>query len=202
MIYADPNDAFRNIYGRRFKFPSMVSQVAHMFDILHWTYFGVLGKHNISFLQLAIFRRCLVNGNPYTKIITATGVPKVTVWRQCRKLANRGLIVFEAAAETTPPVQAVELTGAGYRLLLKIDAEVEEELLRVVCAKEYRSQRVKKFTKLLWRANGFLPRNGLAGLKSFRPSRLADHSKYPPSEQLMEEPEETDSPDDDGTLPY
>jgi hypothetical protein len=181
----------------------MVSQTGHTFDILYWTYASVLKKHDISVLQYAILRRARHDGTPYTLIVAATGVPKVTVWRQAIALANRGIVWFEAPEGKKPRTHVIGFTEKGYRLLRQIGIDVEQELLRIVGAKEYRSRRVFVFTRRLWRVNWFLPGNALGDLKSFRQSRLYDDSQHPlPFVPLSEDDEDNPPPSDDGNLPY
>lgn len=191
VIYNDRPSAVRSVYSRHYKFPTMVSQTGHLFDILHWTYATVLEKHGMSVLQYAVLRRSTVHGTPYTHIVKATGVPRVTVWRQATDLAFRGLVRFERPEGKKSRVHVVGMTDRGYRLLRKIAAEVEKELLRVVGARKNSSARVRVFTRCLWRATWFLPRNGLWDLKSVRASRIIDDSEYV---QEVQEPDPADDP--------
>jgi DNA-binding MarR family transcriptional regulator len=179
LIYDVLEEFRRNIYATHYKFPTMVSQTGHTFDILYWTYAAVLGKHRMSVLQYAILRRATHTGTPYTEIVQATGVPKVTVWRQATSLAERRIVWFDRPEDRKSRVNVVGLTNKGYSLLREIAVDVEQELLRVINAKELSSNRVFAFTRYLWRANGFLPPNDLRDMKSFRRSDLGDDSAYP-----------------------
>ena len=143
--------------------PPMVSLVEEMLDRLFWALNRILDQEGISVLQWAFMLRALDrrNGVSFSSIQQASGESKDNVRRAAESLKDYGVGIVTPDPRDRR-ARIFSLTNLGRRRAMAVRIAFEEELLRLVGAREELSERVKGFTQGLWDATLYLDSADLA----------------------------------------
>lgn len=155
----------------------MVDQVEQFIDIVYWTMSRRLDAQGITPLHWAFMQRAYRNGGRvrFSDVLKATGESKDNVRRAAAFLQKSRLGEVRSDFDDRR-ARIFALTERGRKQTSLIRQGFEAELLRLVGAREVISQRVREFTRHLWKASGFLPPGDLTNLGSYMKAELPDDS--------------------------
>ena len=142
--------------------PLYAVPVANEFlEQLYWTLNRVLDRDGISMLQWAFMQRALDDrdGIPFRRIIEVTGESKDNVRRAAAKLTDFAEVIVDPKDGRA---RKLVLTKRGRKRARIIMGRFEIELFKLLRARDERSERVRKFKRLLWDANAYLAPSDLA----------------------------------------
>ncbi len=133
----------------------MIGVANEFLELLYWTLSRVLDRDGISMLQWAFMQRALNSrdGISFTRIIEVTGESKDNVRRAAAKLGDFAQVIVDPKDGRA---RKLVLTKRGRRRTRVIFWRFEQELFKLLSARDERSERVRDFKRLLWDASAYL----------------------------------------------
>jgi DNA-binding MarR family transcriptional regulator len=129
--------------------------VQEFLEPLHWKLNAVLDREGISMLQWAFMHRALdrPDGVPFGEIMKATGESKDNVRRAAASLQGFADVLVDPEDRRA---RKLVLTKRGRKRTRLVFMRFEQELLKMLGARETFSQRAEEFKHVLWDASAFL----------------------------------------------
>jgi DNA-binding MarR family transcriptional regulator len=133
----------------------MVYAVQEFLEPLHWKLNAVLDREGISMLQWAFMYRALdkPDGIEFGEIMKVTGESKDNVRRAAAALEGFADVVVDPKDRRA---RKLVMTKRGKRRTRLVFMRFEQELLKMLGARETISQRAEEFKRVLWDASAFL----------------------------------------------
>lgn len=159
----------------------MIEVVQEFLERLYWTLQKVLEREGISMLQWAFMLRALVlrNGVPFRWILDVTGESKDNVRRAAASLQGFADVVVDPDDRRA---RRFVLTKRGKRRANQVMKRFEREVLNLLGARDWDSNRAEQFKRLLWDATAYLAPGNFASNETI--TRSIENRKLIPDDSL------------------
>jgi len=159
----------------------MIEIVQEFVELLYWRLQKVLDREGITMLQWAFMQRALVlrDGVPFRTILEVTGGSKDNVRRAAASLIGFASIVVDPNDRRA---RRFVLTRRGKRRANQVMKRFEREMLNLLGARDWDSNRAEQFKRLLWDASAYLAPGDLASTETI--ARSIENRKLIPDDSL------------------
>ena len=139
----------------------MIHVVQEFLELLYWKLQKVLDDEGVSMLQWAFMQRALdrPKGVPFSLILGVTGESKDNVRRAAASLQGFANVVIDSDDRRA---RKLVLTKRGKKRTNLVFTRWEREMLDLLGARDYDSNRAEQFKRLLWDASSYLIPGDLA----------------------------------------
>lgn len=159
----------------------MIEVVQEFLELLYWTLQKVLEREGITMLQWAFMQRALVfrDGVPFRWVLEVTGESKDNVRRAAASLRGFANVVVDPEDRRA---RRFVLTKRGKRRANQVTKQFEREVLNLLGARDWDSNRAEQFKRLLWDATAYLAPGDLASNETI--ARWIENRKLIPDDSL------------------